>query len=70
MAIIHYDVTFEKCPSLNQIKDKSTHPYFRESALAALIDLGGNFEAKLHPYIAKRWSDLSPAEKQVGWRTH
>src|SRR5438552_18115216 len=22
MAIIHYDVTFEKCPSLNQIKDK------------------------------------------------
>src|SRR5438309_8492952 len=100
MAIIHYDVTFVKCPSLNQIKDKldsrmglrthlvkdsiegchewphigqvresgtfecdecddsdlevtvgssgvriscvpsSTHPYFRESALAALIDLG------------------------------
>src|SRR2546428_605069 len=22
MAIIHYDVTFVKCPSLNQIKDK------------------------------------------------
>ena len=46
----------------------STHPYFRESALAALIDLGGNFDAKLHPFIAKRWSELSPAEKQVGWR--
>ena len=48
----------------------STHPYFRESALAALIDLGGNFEAKLHPFIGKRWTELSPAEKQVGWRTH
>jgi len=49
----------------------STHPYFRESALAALIDLSGNFVAKLHPFIgSKRWSELSPAEKQVGWRTH
>ena len=48
----------------------STHPYFRESALAALIDLGGVFEAKLHPFIAKKWGELSPAEKQVGWRTH
>src|SRR3954466_9559098 len=46
----------------------STHPYFRESTLAALIDLGGNFDAKLHPFIGKRWTDLSPAEKQVGWR--
>src|SRR5207249_9238714 len=48
----------------------STHPYFRESALAALIDLGGTFDAKLHAYIAKRWTELSPSEKQVGWRTH
>ena len=48
----------------------STHPYFRESALAALIDLGGNFDAKLHPFIGKTWSELSPAEKQMGWRTH
>jgi hypothetical protein len=48
----------------------STHPYFRESALAALIDLGGNFDAKLHPIIGRRWSELSPAEKQLGWRTH
>ncbi|HEY4882216.1 MAG TPA: hypothetical protein VII08_01145 [Myxococcales bacterium] len=47
----------------------STHPYFRESALAALIDLGGTFDAKLHAYIAKRWTELSPSEKQVGWRT-
>jgi hypothetical protein len=46
----------------------STHPYFRESALAALIDLGGSFEAKLHPFIAKKWGELSPAEKQVAWR--
>jgi hypothetical protein len=46
----------------------STHPYFRESALAALIDLGGSFEANLHPFIQKKWNELSPAEKQVDWR--
>jgi len=131
MAIIHYDVTFDRnSPTLVQIKEKldarmglrthlikdsieaahhwphigqvresgtiecnecddsdlevtvgstgvrlscvpsSTHPYFRESALASLIDLGGIFDAKLHPFVARRWSELSPAEKQVGWRTH
>jgi hypothetical protein len=48
----------------------STHPYFRESALAALIDLGGIFEAHLHPFIGKKWSELSPAERQVAWRGH
>ncbi len=48
----------------------STHPYFRESALAALIDLGGSFEAKLHPFVARKWSELSPADRQVGWRGH
>ena len=47
---------------------QSTHPYFRESALAALIDLGGSFDAKLHPFIGKKWSELSPADRQVGWR--
>ena len=45
-------------------------PAVHGGILAALIDLGGNFDAKLHPFIAKRWSELSPAEKQVGWRTH
>ena len=48
----------------------STHPYFRESALAALIDLGGSFEAKLHPFIGKKWSELSPADRQVSWRSN
>ena len=131
MAIIHYDVVFEKStPSLQQIKEKldqrmglrthlsidaveaghewphigmvkqsgtfecdecedsdmemtvgstgvriscvpsSTHPYFRESALAALIDLGGNFDAHLHPFITKKWAELSPADRQVQWRGH
>jgi hypothetical protein len=131
MAIIHYDVLFEKgSPNLQQIKEKldqrmglktrlqkdavepghawphigmvresgtlecdacedsdmevtvgsagvrvscvpsSTHPYFRESALAALIDLGGSFEAKLHPFIGKKWSELSPADRQVSWRSN
>ena len=48
----------------------STHPYFRESALAALIDLGGTFDAKLHPFVSRKWSELSPADKQVAWRGH
>lgn len=48
----------------------STHPYFRESALAALVDLGGVFEARLHPFIGRKWSELSPADRQMGWRTH
>lgn len=50
---------------------QSTHPYFRESALAALIDLGGDFDAKLqHPYVGRKWSELSLADRQVGWRTN
>jgi hypothetical protein len=130
MAIIHYDVVFQRnVPSLTQIKEKidvrlglrthlikdaiepghhwphigdvresgtvecdecedsdveitvgsegvrvtcvpsSTHPYFREIALAALVDLGGTFDAKLHPFVGRKWSELSPAERQVGWRT-
>jgi hypothetical protein len=130
MAIIHYDVVFQRnVPTLTQIKEKidvrlglrthlikdaiepghrwphigdvresgtvecdecedsdlevtvgsegvritcvpsSTHPYFREIALAALVDLGGSFDAKLHPLVARKWSELSPAERQVGWRT-
>ena len=129
MAIIHYDVTFEReTPTLEKIKSRldarmglsthltkdsidvrhdwphigavresgtfecdecddsdlevtvgtagvrvscvpsSTHPYFRESALAALIDLGGSFDARLHSYVAKKWTELSPSEKQVAWR--
>ena len=46
----------------------STHPYFRESTLAALIDLGGNFDARLDAFISKKWADLTAAEKQVTWR--
>ena len=46
----------------------STHPYFRESAIAALIDLGGNFDAKLDSFVGKKWSDLSADEKKVTWR--
>jgi hypothetical protein len=129
MAIIHYDVVFEKqAPALESIKDKldgrmglrtrlvkdtiepghrwphigdvresgtlecdecedsdvevtvgstgvrvscvpsSTHPYFRESILATLIDLGGRFDARLHAYVAKKWNELSPAERQLSFR--
>lgn len=46
----------------------STHPYFRESALAALIDLGGKFDAELHRYVHKKWNELSASEKQLSFR--
>jgi hypothetical protein len=46
----------------------STHPYFRESAIAALIDLGGTFDAKLDAFVNKKWNDLSGEEKKATWR--
>jgi hypothetical protein len=47
----------------------STHPYFRESAIATLIDLGGIFDAKLDPFVSKKWKDLSADEKKATWRS-
>jgi hypothetical protein len=47
----------------------STHPYFRESAIASLIDLGGSFDAKLDSFVSKKWSDLSADEKKITWRS-
>jgi hypothetical protein len=47
----------------------STHPYFRESAIATLIDLGGTFDAKLDPFVGKKWSDLSSDERKSTWRS-
>ena len=46
----------------------STHPYFRESAIAALIDLGGTFDARLDGFVAKKWNELSADEKKTTWR--
>jgi hypothetical protein len=46
----------------------STHPYFRESAIATLIDLGGTFDASLDAFVSKKWKDLSPDEKKATWR--
>jgi hypothetical protein len=47
----------------------STHPYFRESAIATLIDLGGSFDAKLDAVVSKKWKDLTADEKKSTWRT-
>jgi hypothetical protein len=44
----------------------SINPYFRDSTLAALIDLGGKWDARLPPMVGKKWSELSRAEKQIG----
>ena len=44
----------------------SVNPYFRDSTLAALIDLGGKWDARLPPVVGKKWGELSRAEKQLG----
>ena len=44
----------------------SINPYFRDSALAALVDLGGKWDAALPPMVGKKWGELSRAEKQIG----
>ncbi len=44
----------------------SINPYFRDSTLAALIDLGGKWDAKLPPMVGKKWGELSRAERQIG----
>ncbi len=44
----------------------SVNPYFRDSTLAALIDLGGHWDARLPPMVGKKWGELSRAEKQLG----
>lgn len=44
----------------------SIHPWFRDSAIATLVDLGGKWEARLSPLIAKKWSELSAGDRQIG----
>ena len=43
----------------------SLHPYFLQCAIAALVDLGGAWGAKLPSMVSFKWSDLSAAQKQV-----
>ena len=45
--------------------DPSVQPYFRDQVVAALVDLGGEWKAKLSPLVTKKWSDLSSQERQV-----
>ena len=40
------------------------HPYFRDSALGALVDLGGNWQAPLPPMAQHKWKDLTEAERK------
>ena len=44
----------------------SINPYFRDSTLAALVDLGGKWGAKLPGMVGKKWAELSRSEKQMG----
>jgi hypothetical protein len=43
--------------------DPSVQTYFRDSIVASLIDLGGEWKAKLTPLISKRWEELSPQDR-------
>ncbi len=43
--------------------DPSVQPYFRDSIVASLVDLGGEWKAKLTPLVSKRWEELSPQDR-------
>jgi hypothetical protein len=45
--------------------DPSVQPYFRDQVVAALVDLGGVWKAKLSPLVTKKWSDLSSQERRL-----
>jgi len=45
--------------------DPSVQTYFRDSVVASLIDLGGEWKARLSPLVTKKWTDLSPQERQA-----
>jgi len=45
--------------------DPSVQPYFRDQVVAALVDLGGEWKAKLSPLVTKKWRDLSSTERQL-----
>jgi hypothetical protein len=45
--------------------DPSVQTYFRDAVVASLIDLGGEWKARLSPLVAKRWQDLSPQERRT-----
>ena len=45
--------------------DPSVQTYFRDSVVASLIDLGGEWKARLSPLVTRKWGDLSPQERQA-----
>jgi hypothetical protein len=45
--------------------DPSVQPYFRDSVVAALMDLGGEWKAKLSPLVNRKWRDLTTQDKQM-----
>ena len=44
--------------------DPSVQTYFRDSVVASLIDLGGEWKARLSPLVQKKWGELSGDERQ------
>ena len=43
----------------------SIHPYFRDSVIATLVALGGKWDSKLSPLVAKKWAELSAADRHI-----
>ena len=45
--------------------DPSVQTYFRDSIVASLVDLGGEWKARLSPLVCKKWTELSAQDRQA-----
>lgn len=45
--------------------DPSVQTYFRDSIVASLVDLGGEWKAQLSPLVCKKWTELSAQDRQA-----
>jgi len=45
--------------------DPSVQLYFRDQVVQSLIDLGGEWKAKLSPLVTKKWTELQAHERQA-----
>lgn len=45
--------------------DPSVQLYFRDQVVQSLVDLGGEWKAKLSPLVTKKWNELQANERSV-----
>jgi hypothetical protein len=45
--------------------DPSVQLYFRDQVVQSLVDLGGEWKAKLSPLVTKKWNELQAADRSA-----